>query len=161
MSSPEFERDEQWIRYVYTLAGDAVAHGGDQPFAAALVGPGGELLDEAVNIRLADLVGHAETTVMRRAAARYGRDEMATLTLYSSTEPCLMCAGAIAWAGPGTLVYGLSQARMNELEWETPPRFPRPFPVRELLAGLETPIVIRGPLLEKEGLAVHRDFEWP
>lgn len=150
--------DARWLRYAFLLARDPLTRGGDQPFAALLVGPGDELLLDAVNDRSADLVGHAETTVMRQAIARWPRDFIGACTLYSSTEPCLMCAGAIAWAGPATLVYGLSQERLNSLPWATPPRFRSPLPARTLFAGMYSPIAVRGPLLEEEALAVQVDF---
>ena len=59
----------------------------------------------------ADPTGHAETNLVRLAgplAAREGID-LSTCTLYTSTEPCAMCAGAIYWSGIGRVVYGLAE----------------------------------------------------
>ena len=80
------------------------------------------------------------------------RDE---LTLYTSTEPCVMCAGAIYWSGVGRLVYGCS-ARALEEQLSGPGGFD--VAVRQLY-GLASPgartIRIAGPLLEEEALRVH------
>jgi tRNA(Arg) A34 adenosine deaminase TadA len=147
------ERDRYWLRYAFDLARRSVL-AGDQPFGAVLVGPAGTPLIEAMNTRTTDLVGHAETSVARQAAISLPLDLLAQSTLYSSTEPCLMCAGAIGWSGVGTVVFGLSQARMNTIPGGAP-RFPRTLSLRDLLGGLQPAVIIRGPLLEDEALGLH------
>lgn len=107
-------------------------------------------------VRSNDSTAHAELLACRFVAKHYSRTFLAACTLYSSTEPCLMCAGAIAWSGIGRLVFGVSARSMNAL---APPgfvpRFPDPWPAAELLARAAPPVLVEGPLLEQEGLVAH------
>lgn len=152
--------DFRWLRHTFALAEQAVAEG-DGAFAAALVGPDGALLFEAkqTRIRTKDATAHAEMNVCRDATARLPRDFLAGCTIYSSTEPCPMCAGAIAWSGIGRLVFGVSQARCYEaIAPARPPRFRLPPACRDILSNVQPPIVVTGPLLEEEGLCAHALF---
>jgi tRNA(Arg) A34 adenosine deaminase TadA len=148
--------DEHWLRRAIRLA-EASVDAGDQPFGAILVGPRGELLLESAQTVEArgERLGHAELNVLLEAGRRWPLDELATCTLYSSTEPCAMCTGAIAWS-VGRLVYGISQARMYELlAPETRPRFIEPWRCRGLLEHLHPPMEVVGPLLEEEAVGPH------
>ena len=153
------EADGQWLRYAFALAATA-REAGDQPFGAALVGPDGTLLAEALNTRNLerDIIAHAETNLVRRAVHLMSLEELAGCTLYASTEPCLMCAGAIAWSGIGTVVFGCSQRRLMSIPALRPPRFRVPTDLHDLLSGLQPPITIRGPLLEDEAMAPHEGY---
>jgi len=106
----------------------------------------------------ADVTRHAEMELIRAfcvqldaAAAPPRRD----LTLYTSTEPCVMCAGAIYWSGVGRVVYGCSAQALEE-RLSGPGGFD--IPVRELY-GMARPgartVQVVGPLLEEESLRVH------
>ena len=53
-------------------------------------------------------VCHAELNLVRLALVELGRDVLAGCTLYTSTEPCAMCAGAIYWARIPEIVFGCS-----------------------------------------------------
>ena len=53
-----------------------------------------------------DMTAHAERVLATRASKRWRPDFLASCTLFSSAEPCAMCAGAIYWAGIGRLVFG-------------------------------------------------------
>ena len=57
-------------------------------------------------IRDQDPTAHAEMLVLRQAASRLSRREMQACTLYSTLEPCPMCAGAAVIARIGRVVYG-------------------------------------------------------
>ena len=55
---------------------------------------------------LRDVTAHAEMQAITAAADYLGSKYLHDCTLYVTLEPCVMCAGAIAWAQLGTLVYG-------------------------------------------------------
>ena len=148
--------DERWLRRAIELAEKSV-DSGDQPFGAVLVGPDGTpWLESGQTVESRrERLGHAELNVLIEAGRRWTRAELAECTLYSSTEPCPMCTGAIAWS-VNRLVYGLSQARMYEL-WpsDTPPRFIEPWSCRTLLERLHVPMEVIGPMLEGDAGAAH------
>lgn len=56
-----------------------------------------------------EATGHAETNLVRYAAAAHTGPELAVSTLYTNTEPCTMSCGAIYWAGIGRVVYALPE----------------------------------------------------
>ena len=94
---------------------------------------------------------HAETGLVAVATARLDRETLRASTLYASTEPCLMCAGAIHWAGIGRLVYGAPGPGMAAVLGETY----RGIPAREALTRMGSGAEVVGPVLEDEGLRIH------
>jgi tRNA(Arg) A34 adenosine deaminase TadA len=149
--------DLAWLRRTFELA-RANVEAGDQAFAALLVDGGGRLLVEIANRRerTGDCTAHAETDIAREASLRWTREELATCTVFSSTEPCPMCSGAIGWSGIGQLVYGLSQAAMYQVYRGTTPRWAPPPSCRSILSSLVPPVEVLGPLLEDEAMEPHR-----
>lgn len=55
---------------------------------------------------LNDVTAHAEMQAITAAANALGGKYLTDCTLYVTVEPCVMCAGAIAWAQMGKLVFG-------------------------------------------------------
>lgn len=55
---------------------------------------------------LNDVTAHAEMIAITMAAHKLGGKYLTECTLYVTMEPCTMCAGALAWAQLGKLVYG-------------------------------------------------------
>ena len=53
-----------------------------------------------------DVTSHAETDALRNAGPALGHTDLTGCTLYTTFEPCMMCAGAIVFAGVNTLVMG-------------------------------------------------------
>lgn len=150
--------DETWLRATFALARRARARG-DEPFGAVLVGAAGDLLLEADNtiVTVRDVTGHAETNLVRLASGRFGPDVLAGCTLYASTEPCVMCAGAIYWSGIGRLVFGLSNQRLyGELRGPDARAHGLLMSCREVLARGGRPVEVAGPLLEDEAADVVR-----
>ena len=91
---------------------------GHHPFGAVLVGPDHEtVLSEQGNI---DTVNHAEAVLARMAAKAWTDDELWTCTLYTTVEPCCMCAGTLYWANIGRLVYGMSESRLLQFTGSHP-----------------------------------------
>lgn len=60
---------------------------------------------------LTDVTAHAEMQAITAASSMLGGKYLNQCTLYVTIEPCVMCAGAIAWAQLGRLVYGASDEK--------------------------------------------------
>ena len=80
---------------------------GEIPVGAVVVS-GGQIIARAHNLteRLTDVTAHAEMQAITAAATALGGKYLTDCTLYVTVEPCVMCAGAIAWAQLGRLVFG-------------------------------------------------------
>ncbi len=102
--------DVEHLRSAITIARRAREHG-NHPFGALLAGPQGQVLLEAENtvVTSVDCTGHAEANLMRLASHQFDVEYLLRCTLYTSTEPCPMCAGAIFWGGVGRVVFALGQ----------------------------------------------------
>ena len=97
-------QDERWLREVIALSAQS-RQAGHHPFAALLVDADGTTLARAMNASSADRTAHAEMNAIHAAAARHGAG-LSGATLYSSAEPCAMCAGAMLNANIRTWVMG-------------------------------------------------------
>ena len=88
--------------------------GGDHPFGSVLGDETGALLMEQGNGYSAeggDRTAHAERILASRAAKAYPLEKLAKMTLYTSAEPCAMCAGAISFARIRRLYFGASDSK--------------------------------------------------
>jgi tRNA(Arg) A34 adenosine deaminase TadA len=148
--------DELFLRQSFDVARRAVSHG-NHPFGAVLVDGDGRVLLEAENGYMPshDGTAHAERLLATKACTRYGAEILARSTLYSSAEPCAMCAGAIYWAGIGRLVYGLSEHRLRKLTGDHPENPTLDLPCRKVFESGQRPVEVVGPLLEDEAAALH------
>ena len=83
---------------------------GNHPFGAVLADADGTVVLSAQNtvVTDSDVTGHAESNLVRLASTTLGRD-LRGYALYTSTEPCAMCAGAIYWAGISKVVFALAE----------------------------------------------------
>ena len=61
--------------------------------------------------RLTDITAHAEMQAITSAANALGGKYLVDCTLYVTLEPCLMCAGALAWSQISKIVYGASDPK--------------------------------------------------
>jgi tRNA(Arg) A34 adenosine deaminase TadA len=127
---------------------------GNPPFGAVLVDAEGTVLGRAGNTegRTGDCTGHAETNLVRAATQEYGADRLRHTTLYASTEPCAMCAGAVFWARIGRVVFGLRAERHYAMK-DAGGRTLR-LPCDEVLARGNHAVEVIGPVLEDEAAAV-------
>ncbi len=119
------DADLRWLRASFDCARRA-ADAGDQPYGALLVDEAGNVLLKGIHtaITTGDCTGHAEINLVREASQRFSFDMLSRCTLYASTEPCVMCAGAIYWSRVGRVVYALSSATLHassDLVGEAPP----------------------------------------
>jgi len=134
---------------------------GNMPFGCVVADASGNILVQGHNLSKAkkerggtgDVTRHAEMEVIRQMGDVSNKQEC---TLYASTEPCVMCAGAIYWSGVGRVVFGASSLKLEELSG--PGGFD--IPVKQLYemgrAGTRKLEVV-GPLLEEEAMKVHRE----
>jgi tRNA(Arg) A34 adenosine deaminase TadA len=154
------DRDEHFLRRSFEVARRAMAHG-NHPFGAVLVDDSGNVLIEAENgyMPAHDGTAHAERLVATEACRTLSADVLAKATIYSSAEPCAMCAGAIYWAGIGRLVYGLSEHRLRAVTGNHPENPTLDLPCRTVFASGQRPTEVVGPLLQDEAEAVH-DGVW-
>jgi tRNA(Arg) A34 adenosine deaminase TadA len=141
------------------IASQAREHG-NHPFGAILVDGEGKIVLEAENTVLTsqDCTGHAETNLIRKASAAFSPQVLAGCTLYTSTEPCAMCTGAIFWSGVGRVVYALSERGLLELVAHLPGDNFLDLPCREVFARGGRTVEVLGPLLEEEAQQVHAGF---
>jgi tRNA(Arg) A34 adenosine deaminase TadA len=133
---------------------------GNHPFGAVLVGPTGEVLLEAGNTVVTgrDCTGHAETNLLRLASRQYEEEFLGQCSLYASTEPCVMCAGAIYWSGVGRVVYALSAERLYQMMENPDKGLRHTLTCREALARGTRQVEVIGPLAVAGAEEVHAGF---
>jgi glutamate/tyrosine decarboxylase-like PLP-dependent enzyme/tRNA(Arg) A34 adenosine deaminase TadA len=153
------EQDQRLLRLAIELSREARAHG-NHPFGAILADEAGTVLLEAENsvVTSGDVTGHAETNLIRAASSTLPREVLARATLYASTEPCAMCAGAIYWCGVGRLVYAMAETDLLALTGEHPGNPTLDLSCRLVLGSGQRSVDIVGPALADEALAVHAGF---
>ncbi len=141
------------------IAWHARAHG-NHPFGALLADEDGHILLEAENTVITDkdCTAHAETNLVRLACQRYTPQFLSLCTLYTSTEPCAMCAGAIYWSGIGRVVYALSEAQLRQITANHPENPTLSLPCRQVFAQGQRPIIVEGPIELASAFAVHHGF---
>ena len=154
------ESDLQHLRTAIALAWRAREHG-NHPFGAVLVDDQNQVVLQAENtvVTARDCTGHAETNLMRQASQRFSPEQLAACTLYTSTEPCALCAGAIYWGKVGRVVYALSEVDLYTIVGPSPDQLQ--LPCREVFARSQRSIEVLGPALEAEAKAVHAGFWTP
>ena len=150
------ELDEHFLRRSFEVARRAMTHG-NHPFGAILVDQNRNVLIEAENgyMPAHDGTAHAERLLATEACRTLGADILRQATLYSSAEPCAMCAGAIYWAGIGRVVYGLSEHRLRGVTGNHPENPTLDLPCREVFKSGQRATEVVGPLLEDEAEALH------
>ena len=136
------ELHEHWMARAIDLARQARDRG-DHPFGALLVVNRRVVATarNAVNTE-SDVTQHAELRLVSKASKMVDQATIERSTLYTSTEPCTMCSGAIYWAKIPRVVYG--------------------FPAASLAAMTEGshghPFEVEGPVLEADARKVHEGF---
>ncbi len=131
---------------------------GHHPFGAVLVAPDHQtVLIEQGNV---DTVNHAEAVLARDAAQRFSSDYLWGCTLYTTVEPCCMCAGTQYWANIGRLVYGMNEARLLALTGNHAENPTLDLPCRDVFARGQKALRVWGPVVEVEGeiAALHLGF---
>ena len=106
--------DERFMREALRLAEQAGAQG-EVPVGAVIVNPDGAIIGRGANSPIAgiDPTAHAEMFALREAAQHTGNYRLNAATIYTTLEPCVMCAGAIVHARIGRLVFGARDLRFG------------------------------------------------
>ena len=131
------------------------------PFGAIMADPDGNVLLEAENTGITghNTLNHAETVLMNMAVTTLTAEQIASATLYTSCEPCAMCAGAMYWGGLNRMVYGMSELDLLEITSSDPgSQNMRGVGCRNIFDTGRRHIEVSGPHLVDEASAVHIAF---
>ena len=136
---------------------------GNHPFGCLLADDEGNILMEQGNEEVTlhgDCTAHAETLLMRKASQKYGKEEMAKLTMYNCGEPCAMCTGAMYWGNLGRHVYIARESALKALTGDDIRNPTLDLPCRVVIAAGQKPMGIKGPYLELEPefVAIHEGY---
>ncbi|MEQ1768844.1 MAG: nucleoside deaminase [Devosia sp.] len=157
---PQRDYDERLLRASFAVARRA-RDGGDHPFGSVLADEHGNVLREQGNGYTSeggDRTAHAERLLASWAAKNLSLDELSRATLYTSAEPCAMCAGAIYWAGIGRVVYGQTE---RDLKAQTGAHEENPtldLPCHHVFDAGQRATELVGPLLSEEAAQLQADF---
>ena len=145
--------DEQFLRQAIALAHQGREHGAD-PFAALLV------IDGTVrhqsrdrSVEMSDPTFHAELSVISEYCRAQQVFALEGATLYTSSEPCPMCSGAIHWARISRVVFSVPQAMIQQRSGGRPK-----LDCAAIINAGHRQVEIVGPLLVDEGLAVFEGY---
>ena len=155
------ERDEGLMRRALAQAEAALTQG-QAPFGAVVVDAAGEVLGEGHNTVRADRdpSAHGEVVAIRAALRRLDSGKLPPgTTLYTSCEPCLMCAVVIAQLGIGRVVYAARGTDVPGAKRLLDADLSQAAPWVNAHPGW-TRIELRGDLLREEALRSMAAFDW-
>jgi tRNA(Arg) A34 adenosine deaminase TadA len=152
-------QDRSHLLAAIDLAAGAREHG-NHPFGALLTDAAGNILATAENTVLTehDVTCHAETNLVRVASRTLTPEQLTASTLYTSTEPCAMCSGAIYWSGIRRVVYALAATQLNVIAGVDPDEPLLDLSCRQVFAAGGNVVEVSGPHLFEESAAVHTGF---
>jgi tRNA(Arg) A34 adenosine deaminase TadA len=147
-------------RYAAARRSRAACANGNHPFGALLVDADGNVVVESENTVVTgrDCTGHAETNVMRVASERFDSEFLQGCTLYSSAEPCAMCAGAIFWGNVRRVVFALGEEDLRGIAGRKPGNATLAIPCREIFARGDHEVEVSGPHLQEQARGGARRF---
>lgn len=153
------ERDSAYLRRAIEWSRTARARG-NRPFGAVVVSDSGQVLAESYcnTGETADCTGHAETNAVREVSPRVPRHVLSRATLYSSGEPCVMCAGAIFWSGIQRVVFGIDAVSLRVFRGDVATQRDAELSCRDVFRASPHPIECIGPALLEEASAPHTGF---
>ena len=155
------DQDVSHLTRSIELADEAVEEG-NHPFGAVLVDENNNVLAVGKNSYSVDRgPGHAETNLARDAARLFDVETLRKSTLYTSVEPCSMCAGTIYWAEIGTVVFGMTERRLGELTGEDPENPTQDLECRVIFNSGRRAVEVRGPFAQlEEQIAAQHQVYW-
>ena len=136
---------------------------GNHPFGAVLADSAGTIVLSAENTVTTtnDCTGHAETNLVRDGWRAFGPTSLAELSLYTSCEPCAMCAGAIYWSGISRVVFAMTEADLGTLTGDSAVNPTMSLASATVLNSGQRHIEVNGPALAAEAMSVHAGFWTP
>ena len=151
--------DQQYLELALKQAEQSRLNG-NHPFGAVLVDDSGDVLLAAENsvITQSDVTAHAELNLVRAATRTFDTEKLASCSIYSSAEPCPMCASAIVWANIRRVVFGLGMHKLYEVFGDVGEAPTLKMESRSIFKLAPWPVTVLGPILEKEALEPHKDF---
>lgn len=146
--------DEEYVREAIELAREAVSDG-NTPFGSLLV-VGKEVVKRSTNTTVTDddITAHPELKLARWAARELDSDDLADCTMYTSTEPCEMCAAAIHYAGLNRVVYSVSTESLARVRGAAESGLS----CADVITRKGGSTDIDGPILEPDGIRIHEEF---
>ena len=146
-------QDEVFMAQALELARLAVKHG-NHPFGAVLV-KDGKVVASAENTVLTDnaRTRHAELNLIDKAFRDLDVKSFEGYTMYTSTEPCLACSGAIFLAKVSAVVYGTPHEFLAKLL----PGYPA-IGLAEMAKSLRQGTDVRGPVMREQAEKILSDF---
>jgi len=154
VTSPDFDSfdHDSHMRAAFDCAREA-ADRGDEPFGSVLVRDDAVVMRESNRINTEnDLRRHPELHLAYRACRAYDPAARAEMVMYTSTEPCPMCAGGMRTAGFGRVVYSVSSEGIATVTGDEVPV--------ESAVILDGVTEVVGPVSNAEGRRIHHDFDW-
>ena len=153
------EADLTHLREAIDVARRSRAHG-NMPFGAVLVDREGKVVLEAENTSITDRdpTGHAEINLMRLAGRTFEPAELEGCTMFTSCEPCAMCAGATYWVGVRRVVFALDIPGLDAIVGSDPANPTPHLRADAVLNGGKYPIALEGPALVDEASEIHEGF---
>jgi tRNA(adenine34) deaminase len=115
-AAAQSETDAHWMRQALSAAREAQQRG-EVPIGTCIVDGEAVLAIAGNRTRTEnDPTAHAEMVALRAAAKQSGNYRLSDATVYSTIEPCVMCAGALIQARVRRLVYGADDERAGAVE---------------------------------------------
>jgi len=147
-------KEKNFIREAIHLALKS-AKAGNDPFGAVLVYKG-EIVgtSDDKSVKKSDPTAHAELNLIRSYCKKNKVFSLKGYSLYTSSEPCIMCSGAIYWSGISRVVFSVSQDTLKKYTKGKSKPTCR-FCVN--MGAHKIPVI--GPMLEEEGLKVFDGFK--
>jgi len=156
---------EKFMLLAFEQARQAV-EAGNEPFGAILVKDGEvvALGQNKINTEN-DPTYHAETGLIRDYCHQTGITDLSEYTMYTSCEPCVMCAGCMIWSNLGRMIYGISVKQLFDmLEEGASEVFSQEddrgisMPCSEIFSRSSNKIIVIGGVLEEEGIELYRSY---
>ena len=134
-SAAQQQRDEKFMRMAINEARQALKR--EEVPIGAVVMAGDRVVGRGHNLveTLQDATAHAEMQALTAASSTLGGKYLRDCTLYVTVEPCVMCAGAIAWSQAARVVWGADDPKRGYRRYSESVLHPRTSVTRGILAA--------------------------
>ncbi len=156
-STPNADQIVRHLRQANVVAKRSMDEG-NHPFGCIIVGPDHEtIICEQGNV---DTVEHAEAVAIRTVWTTRRNEPLWQYTVYTTVEPCAMCAGTLYWANIGCVVFGISEATLRQFTGNDPRNPTLNLPCHQVFSSGTKDILVVGPVIElqQEIMELHEKF---